>query len=163
MAVPNFRITTYGHLNSATETAPTRPLGDYGDGAATGGGGGFPFPFGGSPTYPHGAVYRDADGNFYDQEGNQSWDKDGNFIGPSAVSGAAGAATIPAWLKVLTTLGTAVGGHALSNMSGNNNVPPELRQLLQMQLDRQNAQTPNFQAVTQGLHAMLPTFAKTGT
>lgn len=161
MAVPNFRVTTYGNLNGGGEPA-ARPLGDYGDSHTTGGGGGFPWPFGGgSPTYPTGAAWKNPDGTFSDNEGNTSWDKDGNFIGQSTVDGGVGGGMNPL-LKILTTLGSAGVGHLISRNAASGNVPPELRQLLQMMVDRQQAQTPNFQAVTQGLHAMLPTFAKNG-
>lgn len=69
-------------------------------------------------------------------------------------------------IEALTLLGTAGATHALSGnaqSAGAAAVPPELRQLLQLSVDRQNFQNPLFQATTQGVYSMLPTFAKQGT
>lgn len=78
----------------------------------------------------------------------------------SALSGAGGLSNA---LKALTTLGAALGGHAIASAAGSNNVPPQLSQLLDMAVQRQQQQQPIAQSVDQGMYAMLPNFAKTGT
>lgn len=66
----------------------------------------------------------------------------------------------------LAGLGAGIGGRALANRGGDpltQAVPPQLSQLLDQQVQRQTYQNPLFQATTQGVYAMLPTFAKQGT
>lgn len=66
----------------------------------------------------------------------------------------------------LAALAAALGGRALAGnaqSAGQQNIPPQLSQLLQMGVDREAYQNPLFQATTQGVYSMLPTFAKQGT
>lgn len=66
-------------------------------------------------------------------------------------------------VKALTALGATLGGHAIASAAGTNNVPPQLNDLLNMAVQRQQQQQPIAQAVDQGMYSMLPNFAKTGT
>ena len=59
----------------------------------------------------------------------------------------------------LATLGGAGVGHLLGG-GGQSSVPPELQQLLAMSMKQQQDLDPLRQNVTQGVNAMLPTFAK---
>jgi hypothetical protein len=90
----------------------------------------------------------------------------GSGVG-SALSGlaasAAGGKAINPIVGALTTLGSALGGRAIASATGSNNVPPQLSQLLDMAVQRQQQQQPLGQAVDQGMYQMLPNFAKTGT
>jgi hypothetical protein len=66
----------------------------------------------------------------------------------------------------LAAVGASVGGRAIANASGNplqQAVPPQLNALLDSAVNRQKYQDPLFQATTQGVYSMLPTFAKQGT
>lgn len=64
--------------------------------------------------------------------------------------------------KALAAVGGGVAGKALAG-NPNDSVPPELRQLLSQSVQRQQYQDPLFQAATQGVYSMLPSFAKEGT
>jgi hypothetical protein len=88
----------------------------------------------------------------------------------SGVAGAVGSAATAAGGKAinpivgaLTSLASALGGKAIASATGANNVPPQLSQLLDMAVQRQQQQRPIGQAVDQGIYQMLPNFAKTGT
>ena len=102
---------------------------------------------------------------------NGSWDAAGNFIGPSTVTGAGGSGLAsffgtPAGKIVLGLLaggGSAALSHALIGNAAAGNVPPQLNQLLDQAVQRQQYQNPLFQAKQQGTYAMLPNFARTGT
>jgi hypothetical protein len=65
-------------------------------------------------------------------------------------------------LKALAGVGGLIGGKALGNMGQANAVPPQLSQLLDLAMQRANAQTPMFNAANAGQYAMLPDFAKKG-
>lgn len=55
-----------------------------------------------------------------------------------------------------------IAGQHYSNQGMNANVPPQLSQLLDQSVQRQNAQTPLFGAVNSGIYQMLPTYARNG-
>lgn len=78
---------------------------------------------------------------------------------PANVGGSGSGAGGPA--TALAILGGLLGGKMLGG--GQNSVPPQLSQLLQMGVDRQAAQTPLFNAANSGMHQMLPNFAKQGS
>lgn len=103
------------------------------------------------------------------------------FSGPAAAGGGAvppgaaavGSGTAPAVGRALTNaqkaeqllagLGGLIGGHYLGNQVGQNSVPPELSQLLQLSLDRAKQQQPLFNQINSGVSQMLPNFASAGT
>lgn len=64
-------------------------------------------------------------------------------------------------LKALAGVGGLLGGKLLGG-DPNDNVPPQLTQLLDLAMQRANAQTPLFNATQKGFYDMLPTFAKNG-
>lgn len=53
-------------------------------------------------------------------------------------------------------------GRYFANQGASGNVPPQLLQLLDQSVARQNAQNPLFGAVNSGVYQMLPTFARQG-
>ncbi len=72
--------------------------------------------------------------------------------------------TDPKWsplLKTLAGVGGLIGGKFLGG-DPNDNVPPQLTQLLDLAMQRANSQTPLFNATQKGFYDMLPTFAKQG-
>jgi hypothetical protein len=84
---------------------------------------------------------------------------------PNGIPNAASLLTDPKYstlFKALAGIGGLVGGQALGGAATQNTVPPELSQLLQLAMQRANAQTPLFNAVNQGQYDMLPNFAKKG-
>lgn len=84
---------------------------------------------------------------------------------PEGASGLASLLTDPKWsplIKALAGVGGLLGGKALANQGQANAVPPQLNQLLDLSMQRANAQTPLFNAANKGLYDMLPDFAKKG-
>lgn len=67
-----------------------------------------------------------------------------------------------ALLKALAGLGGLFGGKLLTGNMAQNNVPPQLNQLLDLSVQRAQSQQPLFNAATNGLYQMLPDFAKKG-
>src|SRR6266571_204767 len=68
--------------------------------------------------------------------------------------------------NALITLATGLGARAIAGAGGNpltQAVPPQLSQLLDQSVARTAYQNPLFQATTQGVYSMLPTFARQGT
>jgi hypothetical protein len=84
----------------------------------------------------------------------------GGNSGTGGLSGLGGSGGIT---KAIAALGAALLGKTLSGNAAENNVPPELKQMLQMSMDRSQYQNPLFQAATQGTYRMLPNFAREGT
>jgi len=84
---------------------------------------------------------------------------DPNFVGPvnqSQGPSAGQQAAIAAATAVPGILARIYGG------GGNSNVPPQLLQLLQQQVDRNQYQNPLYQAVTNQAFQGLPTYARDG-
>jgi|SRR6185295_7514607 len=63
--------------------------------------------------------------------------------------------------SAIALLAGGIGGKALGG--GGNNIPPQIGQLLDMEMQRQAYSNPLRQAVTQGAYGMLPTFMREGT
>lgn len=89
---------------------------------------------------------------------------------PASIAADLGGATTPLLggassnlVKAIATLGSAFGGRAIANATSGNAVPPQLSQLLDMAVQRQQQQQPLSQAATQGMYAMLPNYARVGT
>lgn len=98
------------------------------------------------------------------------------FVGPveagaqlggasAAVGTAAGAsAGIPTWLKRLAQIAVPVAttaiGHQISQNQANAGIPPELRQLLTLAMQRMAQQQPLFEATTTQALRGLPTYAQ---
>lgn len=74
-------------------------------------------------------------------------------------SGGNGGKTVAALLGLAGLL----GGKAFGGGGNRVDYSPQMSQLAQMGVDRMAAQTPLFNATNQGIHAMLPNFAKQGT
>lgn len=83
----------------------------------------------------------------------------GNSFANGIPTDASGWSTL---LKAIAGIGGAVGGNALAKNAQANAIPPQLNQLLDLSLQRANAQTPLFNAAQSGLYQMLPDFAKKG-
>lgn len=99
-------------------------------------------------------------------------DISGLVAGPTGYGGAGGDAGKAAgslltgqWsplLKALAGVGGLIGGKALQDHTQQNAIPPQLQQLLDLSMQRANAQTPLFNAANKGMYDMLPDFAKKG-
>lgn len=76
--------------------------------------------------------------------------------------GASALSSLPAALKALVPLAGLVGGHAIAGNQSNQNVPPQLNDLLAQALARIKYQNPLFQAATQQAFGGLPTYAQHG-
>lgn len=63
-------------------------------------------------------------------------------------------------VNALAALAGVLGGNALASNGAQANVPPQLNDLLNLGVQRAQAQTPTFNAVNSGILQMLPTFAK---
>jgi hypothetical protein len=66
-------------------------------------------------------------------------------------------------MAALLGLAGLLGGRALSGGNQRSDFSPQLSQMAQMGVDRMAAQNPMFNATNQGMHAMLPNFARQGT
>lgn len=75
---------------------------------------------------------------------------------PSALS------SLPTALKALVPLAGLVTGHVIAGNQSNQNVPPQLNDLLAQALARIKYQNPLFQAATQQALGGLPTYAQHG-
>ena len=111
-------------------------------------------------TYPNGIP--DATGDATSQISQGVPGTDGYAPGNSFPKGIPSGGDYSGLIKALAGMGGLFAGHALNQNAGQNNVPPQLSQLLDMSVNRATQQQPLFNAVNSGLYQMLPNFAKPG-